>query len=41
MIALQVPGKLEWDSKTLRFTNRPEANRCVKPVFRRGVELKL
>jgi len=40
-IALHVPGKLEWDSKNLRFTNSPEANRFVKPAFRKGWELKL
>jgi hypothetical protein len=38
---LHVPGKLEWDAKNLRFTNSPEANRFVKPVFRKGAELKL
>ncbi len=40
-IAYRVPGKLEWDSKTQRFTNSPEANKYVKPVFRKGWELKL
>ena len=40
-IALHVPGKLEWDSKNLRFTNSPEANQFVKPMFRKGWELKL
>jgi hypothetical protein len=40
-IALHVPGKLEWDSKNLRFTNSPEANKFVKPVFRKGWELKV
>jgi hypothetical protein len=40
-IALHVPGKLEWDTKNLRFTNSPEANRFVKPLFRKGAELKL
>ena len=40
-IALHVPGRLEWDAKNLRFTNSPEANRFVKPVFRNGAELKL
>jgi hypothetical protein len=40
-IALHVPGKLEWDSKNMRFTNSPEANQFVKPVFRKGRELKL
>ena len=40
-IAFRVPGKLEWDAKNQRFTNSPEANRWVKPVFRKGWELKL
>ena len=40
-IAYRVPGKLLWDSKNLRFTNSPEANKYVKPVFRAGWELKL
>jgi predicted dehydrogenase len=41
VIAWRVPGKLEWDSKNLRFTNHPEANRYVKPLMRKGWELKL
>jgi hypothetical protein len=41
VIAFRVPGKLEWDSKNLRFTNSAEANRYVKPVFRKGWELKI
>ena len=40
-IALHVPGRLEWDSKNLRFTNNEAANKFVKPVFRKGWELKL
>lgn len=40
-IALHVPGKLEWDSKNMRFTNNAEASKFVKPVFRKGWELKL
>jgi hypothetical protein len=40
-IAYRVPGKLEWDSKNQRFTNSAEANKYVKPVFRKGWELKL
>ena len=40
-IALHVPGKLEWDNANLRFTNNAEANRFVKPVFRKGWELKI
>jgi predicted dehydrogenase len=41
VIAFRVPGKLLWDSKNLRFTNSVEANKYVKPVFRKGWELKL
>ena len=40
-IAFRVPGKLDWDSKNLRFTNSAEANKYVKPTFRKGWELKL
>jgi len=40
-IALHVPGKLEWDSRNLRFPNRAEANRFLKPAFRKGWELKV
>jgi hypothetical protein len=40
-IAWRVPGKLLWDSKSMRFTNSEEANQYVKPLFRQGSELKL
>ena len=40
-IALHVPGKLEGDSKNRRFTNSVEANTFVKPIFRKGWELKV
>ena len=40
-IALHVTGKLEWDSKNRRFTNSVEANTFVKPIFRKGWELKV
>jgi Oxidoreductase family, NAD-binding Rossmann fold/Oxidoreductase family, C-terminal alpha/beta domain len=40
-IAYRVPGKLDWDAKALRFTNSAEATRLVRPVFRKGWELKL
>ena len=40
-LALRVPGKLEWDSKNVRCTNSAEANKFVKPLFRKGWELKL
>jgi hypothetical protein len=41
VIAWRVPGKLQWDSKNTRFTNSEEANRWVKPMFRKGWDLKL
>jgi hypothetical protein len=40
-IAFRVSGKLDWDSKNLRFTNSAEANQYLKPMFRKGWELKL
>jgi hypothetical protein len=41
VIALRVPGKLEWDAQNLRFSNNTEASRYVRPEFRKGWELKL
>lgn len=40
-IAFQVPGKLEWDAKLMRFKNSAEATKLVRPVTRPGWELKL
>jgi hypothetical protein len=40
-IAYRFEGKLEYDAKAGRFTNRPEANQYLKPVYRKGWELKL
>jgi hypothetical protein len=40
-IAFRVSGRLEWDSVNTRFTNNADANKFVKPVFRKGRELKL
>jgi hypothetical protein len=40
-IAYRVPGKLDWDSKTCRFTNSAEANKYVHPTMRKGWEMKL
>ncbi len=40
-IALQVPGKLLWDAKNMRFTNNNEANKYLKPYLRKGWEMKL
>jgi Oxidoreductase family, NAD-binding Rossmann fold/Oxidoreductase family, C-terminal alpha/beta domain len=39
-VAARVEGKLLWDPKKMEFTNNKEANRFVKPVFRKGWELK-
>jgi len=36
VIALHFEGKLEWDSAKMRFTNNREANKYVKPAFRKG-----
>jgi hypothetical protein len=40
-IAYRVEGKLEWDAAKQRFTNNAAANQYLKPVFRKGWELKL
>ena len=39
--AFRVPGKLDWDSKTMSFPNSPEATKLVRPVVRPGWELTL
>jgi predicted dehydrogenase len=41
VISWRVPGKLEWDSRNLRFTNNREANNFVRPRMKKGWELKL
>jgi hypothetical protein len=38
--AARVEGKLLWDPKKMEFTNNKEANKYVKPMFRKGWELK-
>jgi hypothetical protein len=40
-IAYRFEGKLEYDASKQRFTNNAEANKYLKPVFRKGWELKL
>ncbi|MCC6536599.1 MAG: Gfo/Idh/MocA family oxidoreductase [Bryobacterales bacterium] len=40
-IALHAEGKIEWDAARMKVTNNPEANKLVKPKFRKGWELKL
>ncbi len=39
VIALRVEGKLEWDAVKGRFSNSPEANKYLKPNFRKGYVL--
>jgi hypothetical protein len=39
-VAARVEGKLLWDPKKMEFTNNKDANKYVKPVFRKGWELK-
>lgn len=41
VIAFRVPGKLMWDAKAMRFTNNEEANKLLRPMIRKGWELKL
>jgi len=36
VVAIRVEGKLEWDAAKMRFTNHPEANKYLKPTFRKG-----
>jgi predicted dehydrogenase len=36
VISLRVEGKLEWDPAKMRFTNNNEANKYVKPLYRKG-----
>jgi predicted dehydrogenase len=36
VMALRFEGKLEWDRDKMSVTNRSEANRFIKPTFRKG-----
>jgi len=36
VIALRVPGKIEYDPVKMRITNNADANKYLKPVFRKG-----
>jgi Oxidoreductase family, NAD-binding Rossmann fold/Oxidoreductase family, C-terminal alpha/beta domain len=38
VVALRNEGKLEYDSEKMRITNNTEANKLLKPVFRKGWE---
>jgi predicted dehydrogenase len=39
-ISVHFEGKLLWDAAKLEFTNNREANKFVKPAFRKGWEIK-
>jgi hypothetical protein len=39
--AVHVEGKLFWDNAKGEFSNNREANRWVRPTFRKGWELKI
>ena len=39
-IATRVDGKLLWDARKMEFTNNRDANKYVRPVFRKGWELR-
>jgi len=36
VVAIRVEGKLDWDAAKMRFTNNAEANKYLKPTFRKG-----
>jgi len=36
VLALRFEGKLEWDSERMRITNNAEANKLIRPSFRKG-----
>lgn len=36
VIAMKFEGKLQWDAQKMRFTNNNEANKYLKPYFRKG-----
>ena len=38
VIALRHEGKLEYDPEKMRITNNSEANKLLKPTFRKGWE---
>jgi predicted dehydrogenase len=39
-LACRFEGKLEWDPVKMRITNNPEANKYIKPAYRKGWEIK-
>ena len=40
VIALRYEGKLEYDPAKMRITNNAEANKLLKPTFRKGWEFR-
>ena len=36
VIAMKFEGKLDWDARAMRFTNNNEANKYLRPAFRKG-----
>ncbi len=40
-LAFRVPGRLDWDSKAMRFTNSAEATKLVRPTVRKGWDLTI
>jgi predicted dehydrogenase len=36
VLSMRFEGRLEWDAKSMRVTNNPEATRYLKPSFRKG-----
>lgn len=38
-VALRTGKKIDWDGPSLKATNAPEANKYIKPVFRKGWSL--
>ena len=38
VIAMKFEGRLDWDARNMRITNNSEANKYLKPTFRKGWE---
>jgi predicted dehydrogenase len=36
VISMKFEGKLDWDARAMRFTNNNEANKHLRPAFRKG-----
>jgi hypothetical protein len=39
-VALRAGQKIDWDSKNLKVTNLPEANRFVRKSYRKGWDVE-